>query len=459
VTFRLADSLPVEKLEQMRVERDEWLMAHRGRAALGASNKDCSPFSDATRASRPQTMMRGAALRLRDEMLAELSAADRTEYHELFSKRFQDGLDAGHGSCILRDERMCAIVEDKLRHFVDLRYSLYAFVVMPNHVHVLFMPEEGFDSRTIVAGWKSCAAHDINRIFKRTGTLWQKESYDHLVRNVEEFNRIRAYIRGNDPRLAFDVYKDELPLFSHGVPSASTIAVHGVVSPVDAMPSSRIIGPDRPFSEHGGVSASTTAIDRADSAAGVVQARHCRCAALGASNDDCPSFPMTRRGAASTGGATSTGGIASTGVRAIVSLGSNIEPRAEYLKQALAALSALPETHFVKASSVIETEPVDVPAEFASQKFRNQVAVFETGLEPMDFSRRMHAIEDDLGRVRTVRNGPRTIDIDLIDFGGIVLNTSELTLPHPRAHARDFVVNPLRELGISVSRALCGAGG
>ena len=137
-----------------------------------------------------------------------------------------------------------------------------------------------------------------------------------------------------------------------------------------------------------------------------------------------------------------------TSKRAIISLGSNIEPRADYLKRAIAALSVLPETTFVKASSVIETEPVGVPAEFAMLKFFNQVAIFETKLDPFDFSQRMHAIEDDLGRVRTVRNGPRTIDIDLIDFGGQVINTPELTLPHPRAKDRAFVLEPLRELGI-----------
>ena len=132
--------------------------------------------------------------------------------------------------------------------------------------------------------------------------------------------------------------------------------------------------------------------------------------------------------------------------RAIVSLGSNIEPRGDYLKRALAALAALPGTRLVKASSVIETEPVEVPSEFAALKFLNQVAIFETTLEAFDFSRRMHAIEDDLGRVRTVRNGPRTIDLDLIDFGGQVITTPELTLPHPRAKSRDFVLQPLAEL-------------
>ena len=138
------------------------------------------------------------------------------------------------------------------------------------------------------------------------------------------------------------------------------------------------------------------------------------------------------------------------GSRAIVSLGSNLEPRADYLRRAIAALSSLPGTRFVKASSVIETEPVDVPPEFAALKFLNQVAVFETALDPFDFSRRMHAVEDDLGRVRTVRNGPRTIDIDLIDFGGQVIDTPELILPHPRAHLRSFVQEPLRDLNIQI---------
>ena len=133
-------------------------------------------------------------------------------------------------------------------------------------------------------------------------------------------------------------------------------------------------------------------------------------------------------------------------VRAVVSLGSNLEPRGEYLAKALAALGAFPRTRLVAASAVEETEPVDVPEEFRALKFLNQVAVFETTLEPLDFSRRMHRVEDELGRVRTVKNGPRTVDVDLIDFGGLKMDTSELTLPHPRAAERDFVMCPWKAL-------------
>ena len=136
--------------------------------------------------------------------------------------------------------------------------------------------------------------------------------------------------------------------------------------------------------------------------------------------------------------------------RAVVALGSNLGDRAAYLHQALRTLARLPETRLVDVSRVIETKGVDVPAEFANQDFFNQVALFETTLAPLDFSRRMHAIEDELGRVRTVRNGPRTIDLDLITFGDVHLETPELTLPHPRAKERPFVVEPMREIGLRV---------
>ena len=133
-------------------------------------------------------------------------------------------------------------------------------------------------------------------------------------------------------------------------------------------------------------------------------------------------------------------------MQAVVSLGSYIEPRADYLSRALAALAALPGTRLERASEPEETEPVGVPPEYAHLRFLNQLAVFETELEVHEFSRRMHAIEDALGRKRTVRNGPRTIDLDLVDFGGMVLDEPDLVLPHPRARERAFVMDPWRRL-------------
>ena len=133
-------------------------------------------------------------------------------------------------------------------------------------------------------------------------------------------------------------------------------------------------------------------------------------------------------------------------VRVVLSFGSNIEPRRERLARALAAVCRFPSTHFVAASPVEETEPVGVPKEFKGLKFLNQVAIFDTALDARDFSDRMHRVEDAQGRVRSVRNGPRTIDIDMVDYGGMESDDPGLTLPHPRAKERDFVMRPWREL-------------
>ena len=123
----------------------------------------------------------------------------------------------------------------------------------------------------------------------------------------------------------------------------------------------------------------------------------------------------------------------------------------DYLNRAQEALCALPGTRFLASSGTDETEPVDVPAGFEERRFLNRIVVVETELQPMDFSRLMHGIEDDLGRVRgAVRNIPRTIDIDMIDYEGVTMDDPELTLPHPRAKEREFVMGPLRRMGISL---------
>jgi 2-amino-4-hydroxy-6-hydroxymethyldihydropteridine diphosphokinase len=133
--------------------------------------------------------------------------------------------------------------------------------------------------------------------------------------------------------------------------------------------------------------------------------------------------------------------------RVVLSFGSNISPRREYLENALAQVCAYPGTKLLAASEIEETEPAGVPEEFRDRKFLNRVAIFETELSAEDFSRRMHRSEDGLGRVRgEVRNVPRTIDIDMIDYEGVVSSSPELTLPHPRAKERDFVMRPWMEL-------------
>ena len=139
----------------------------------------------------------------RDAASTGWSDDEAAEYRELFSERIQRWLDAGHGSCLLRQVETRQIVEDALRHFADIRYSLYAFVVMPNHVHVLFMPSEGQTLSGTVASWKKFTARQINDALGREGMLWQKESFDTLVRSERHFKTIIGYIKRNNPMTAW----------------------------------------------------------------------------------------------------------------------------------------------------------------------------------------------------------------------------------------------------------------
>ena len=129
-----------------------------------------------------------------------------------------------------------------------------------------------------------------------------------------------------------------------------------------------------------------------------------------------------------------------------VSLGSNLGDRAENLRRAVRLLAATPGVRLLARSAIYETEPVDVPPEFAGQDYLNAVAVFEVSL-PLDaWSARCHAVEDELGRVRTGYHHPRTIDVDLLWFGDAVRDEPHLHLPHPQIASRRFVCEPLAEL-------------
>ena len=135
--------------------------------------------------------------------------------------------------------------------------------------------------------------------------------------------------------------------------------------------------------------------------------------------------------------------------RAVVALGSNLGNRERALSRATAAIAALAETQLLAASNYYETEPVDVPPAFRNLRFLNAVVLIETSLAPLVLLRALLQIEADFGRVRTVRNGPRPLDLDLILYAGVQMATEDLTLPHPRAHLRDFVLRPLADLRIS----------
>ena len=106
---------------------------------------------------------------------------------------------------MLREERASAIIADALKHFNGERYKLGAWVVMPNHVHAIITPLKGFDLSEILHSWKSYSAHEINRLLGRTGQLWQRESYDHIVRNERALFKIEEYIDQNPAKAGIEV--------------------------------------------------------------------------------------------------------------------------------------------------------------------------------------------------------------------------------------------------------------
>ena len=123
--------------------------------------------------------------------------------------------------------------------------------------------------------------------------------------------------------------------------------------------------------------------------------------------------------------------------------GEEREGKIALLNQAVTELCALPDSQIVDISSFYESEP----AYYLDQDvFVNSVVLLRTGLAPKELLGYLHAIENSLGRVRERENGPRTCDIDIIDYQLYVTDNDLLTLPHPRALERDFVVQPLLEL-------------
>jgi REP element-mobilizing transposase RayT len=161
VTFRLGDSLPKEKQEYLRRLRDEW---HR------------------------------------------VLPAERTkELDEQYSKNvlryLEASLDDGFGSCVFTNASATELLQTCLLHFQDERYFLSCFVIMPNHCHLVISPFDGWQLEKILQGLKGASARQVNAITASPGSLWQDESYDHIVRDEEHLWRIVQYI-GRNPSKA-----------------------------------------------------------------------------------------------------------------------------------------------------------------------------------------------------------------------------------------------------------------
>ncbi len=163
VTFRLADSLPRELVARFRKERE----ATKKARAVGTSRADSA--------------------RVRELR----SLLGRAERH----------LDSGLGECHMRDSRIAKIVADAIQHFQGTRYELFAWCVMPNHVHVVFSPLGENRLESVLHCWKSFSALIANRLLGRRGHFWQREYFDHLVRSEGSLLKITRYVKEN-PRKA-----------------------------------------------------------------------------------------------------------------------------------------------------------------------------------------------------------------------------------------------------------------
>lgn len=156
VTFRLCDSLPQSKLNELRAVRAEWLQRHpapRGHDAW-------------------QSLLRS------------------------MSERVERWLDEGMGACLLKEPGHASHVVESLHHFDGERYELDCYVVMPNHVHVIVRPTRG-ELEDIVGGWKQHSALWIGRAINAEGGIWQQESFDRIIRDEEHLYRTLQYIGRN----------------------------------------------------------------------------------------------------------------------------------------------------------------------------------------------------------------------------------------------------------------------
>ena len=170
VTFRLWDSLPKHIIES-------WLFERKN------------------------------ILKTAEQMKRALTDSEERRLAHLYSEKVERYLDAGHGSCFMKDQRVAALVANALHHFDGERYSLAAWCVMPNHVHVVIQPFAGMTTAgtavphselsEILHSWKSFTSKEANKLLRRSGVFWQAEYYDHLIRNEGDFRHAVRYVLDN----------------------------------------------------------------------------------------------------------------------------------------------------------------------------------------------------------------------------------------------------------------------
>jgi|SRR5208283_3267123 len=160
ITFRLADSLPQSVLDRIASERE-------------------------------------AIVRTANQFHRDLSPGERRRIQRLSTPIVEQFLDSGAGACQLHNPAIANEVANTLCHFDEKRYRLFAWWVMPNHVHVVVKVFPGHTLSAVIHSWKSFTAKSANKILGLHGPFWQREYYDHLIRNEGEFGRAIRYVAQN----------------------------------------------------------------------------------------------------------------------------------------------------------------------------------------------------------------------------------------------------------------------
>lgn len=180
VTFRLADSLPRAVLLGLREQRDDLLR----RAVAGSTE--------------------GFRSRVFAQYAAEVDSA----------------LDRHSGEAWLRDPRIASVAASALGYFEAQRYRLQAWCVMPNHIHAVVRPLDPYALDEILQAWKSYTAHAANQLLGRSGPFWQRESYDHWIRDESDLAHCVCYTEDNPVKAGLCTAPSEWPWSSAGVPPA-----------------------------------------------------------------------------------------------------------------------------------------------------------------------------------------------------------------------------------------------
>ena len=170
ITFWLADSLPKSVLDGIESERQAIV-----KTAIG--------------------------------LRRELSTDERERIQQLSTTVIEAFLDSGAGACHLRNFIIAEEVANALRYFDEIRYRLFAWCIMPNHVHVVTRLFPGQTLATAVHSWKSFSAKHANRILRSHGAFWQREYYDHLLRDEGEFERAIRYVSDNPTKAQLKDWK------------------------------------------------------------------------------------------------------------------------------------------------------------------------------------------------------------------------------------------------------------